>query len=60
MSLRLHFASLLCLDDDADDESRFIKYLQDVGFYKEGEVNFPHKRSAVMKIKREFWEAPAL
>ena len=39
---------------------RLIGYLQDVGFYKEGEVSFPHKQSAVMKIKREFWEAPAL
>ncbi|KAJ5246014.1 hypothetical protein N7468_000997 [Penicillium chermesinum] len=42
------------------DNVKLIKYLQDVGFYKEGEVNFPHKRSAVMKIKREFWEAPVL
>ncbi|KAJ5477475.1 Acyltransferase sidL [Penicillium diatomitis] len=42
------------------DNVKIIKYLQDAGFYKEGEVNFPHKRSAVMKIKREFWEAPAL
>lgn len=40
--------------------SRLISYLQEVGFYKEGEVSFPHKQSAVMKIKREYWEAPAL
>lgn len=40
--------------------TRLINYLQSVGFYKEGEVSFPHKRSAVMKIKREFWEAPVL
>jgi N5-hydroxyornithine acetyltransferase len=39
---------------------RFINYLQDVGFYKESEVTFPHKQSAVMKIKREAWECPAL
>ncbi|KAJ5758077.1 uncharacterized protein N7511_006771 [Penicillium nucicola] len=39
---------------------RLINYLQEAGFYKEGEVSFPHKQSAVMKIKREFWEAPAL
>ncbi|KAJ5893821.1 hypothetical protein N7495_005512 [Penicillium taxi] len=42
------------------DNAKIIGYLQDVGFYKEGEVSFPHKQSAVMKIKREFWEAPAL
>ncbi|KAJ5601249.1 hypothetical protein N7510_010783 [Penicillium lagena] len=39
---------------------RMISYLQDAGFYKEGEVSFPHKQSAVMKIKREYWEAPLL
>ena len=48
------------MDGDTNDDFRFINYLQKAGFYKEGEVNFPHKRSAVMKIKREFWEAPAL
>ncbi|KAJ5085018.1 hypothetical protein N7532_009789 [Penicillium argentinense] len=42
------------------DNIKLINYLQDVGFYKEGEVSFPHKQSAVMKIKREFWEAPAI
>ncbi|KAJ5084725.1 hypothetical protein NUU61_009304 [Penicillium alfredii] len=42
------------------DNTKLISYLQDNGFYKEGEVSFPHKRSAVMKIKREHWEAPAL
>ncbi|KAJ6119352.1 hypothetical protein N7523_003632 [Penicillium sp. IBT 18751x] len=42
------------------DNTKLIGYLQDAGFFKEGEVSFPHKRSAVMKIKREFWEAPAL
>lgn len=39
---------------------RFIGYLRDAGFYKEGEVTFPHKQSAVMKIKRDSWEAPAI
>ncbi|KAJ5157114.1 Acyltransferase sidL [Penicillium canariense] len=42
------------------DNAKFIKYLQEAGFYKEGEVSFPHKQSAVMKIKRDSWEAPAL
>lgn len=44
----------------AYDHSRIIGYLQQAGFYKEGEVTFPHKQSAVMKIKREYWEAPFL
>ena len=39
---------------------RLIDYLLEAGFYKEGEVSFPQKQSAVMKIKREFWEGPAL
>ena len=40
--------------------SRVIRYLQENGFYKEGEVTFPHKQSAVMKIKRDSWECPAI
>lgn len=44
----------------ANCHCRIIKYLQQAGFYKEGEVTFPHKQSAVMKIKRDYWEAPAL
>lgn len=39
---------------------RFISYLQDVGFYKEREIAFPHKQAALMKIRREGWEAPVL
>lgn len=50
----------LWLLSDANYRSRIISYLQQAGFYKEGEVTFPHKQSAVMKIKREYWEAPAL
>lgn len=42
------------------DNEKMINYFQQSGFYKEGEASFPHKQSAVMKIKREFWEAPAL
>lgn len=40
--------------------SRFISYLQDVGFYKEREIAFPHKQAALMKLVREAWDAPAL
>lgn len=39
---------------------RFIHYLKEAGFYKQGEVPFPHKQSAVMKIDRDSWEAPEL
>jgi hypothetical protein len=35
-------------------------YCEEVGFFKEGEVAFPHKQSSLLKIKREDWEAPAL
>lgn len=39
---------------------RFINYLKDVGFWKQGEVSFEHKQSAVMKIERDVWESPFL
>ena len=37
---------------------RLKKYCEEVGFYKEGEVSFPHKQSSLLKIKRENWEQP--
>ncbi|KAL8707311.1 MAG: hypothetical protein Q9225_007778 [Loekoesia sp. 1 TL-2023] len=42
------------------DNQKFIDYLQEVGFYKEREIAFPHKQAALMKIRREGWEAPIL
>ncbi|KAH0565042.1 hypothetical protein GP486_001568 [Trichoglossum hirsutum] len=42
------------------DNERFIEYLQDAGFYKEKEIAFPHKQSALMRVKREAWECPAI
>ena len=39
---------------------RLLKYAQDVGFYKQREVTFPHKQSNLLKINRESWEGPAL
>ncbi|EEH16314.2 hypothetical protein PABG_06401 [Paracoccidioides brasiliensis Pb03] len=42
------------------DNTKLISYLQDVGFGKDGEVTFPHKQSALMRIRRENWEAPVL
>lgn len=41
------------------DNTKILEYLQKAGFYKEGEVSFPHKQSNLMKIKRDHWEAPA-
>ncbi|KAL8684424.1 MAG: hypothetical protein Q9218_008303 [Villophora microphyllina] len=42
------------------DNLKFIDYLQSVGFYKEREIAFSHKQAALMKIRREGWEAPVL
>jgi len=42
------------------DNEKFIGYLKDAGFYKQGEVAFLHKQSAVMKLDRESWEAPTI
>ncbi|PPJ54995.1 hypothetical protein CBER1_05629 [Cercospora berteroae] len=41
------------------DNEKIRKYLEDVGFYKEREISFPHKQSNLMKIRREAWQAPA-
>ncbi|KAL2813201.1 acyl-CoA N-acyltransferase [Aspergillus cavernicola] len=42
------------------DNKKIINYLQEAGFYKDGEVTFPHKQSALMKIRRDAWESPSL
>jgi len=42
------------------DNTKFLQYLTEAGFYKQGEVSFPHKQSAIMKIDRESWEAPGI
>ncbi|KAL4869125.1 hypothetical protein BDV12DRAFT_185359 [Aspergillus spectabilis] len=34
-----------------NQNTRIINYLQNAGFYKDGEVTFPHKQSALMKIR---------
>lgn len=39
---------------------RFVGYLEDVGFFKEREISFPHKQAALMKITRDGWTAPVL
>ncbi|EKD17741.1 uncharacterized protein L3040_008073 [Drepanopeziza brunnea f. sp. 'multigermtubi'] len=42
------------------DNERFISLLNNAGFLKEGEVTFPHKQSAFVKLRRENFEAPFL
>ncbi|XMA17003.1 hypothetical protein WAI453_009794 [Rhynchosporium graminicola] len=42
------------------DNERFISHLNESGFLKEGEVSFPHKQSAFVKLRRENFEAPAI
>ncbi|EMC98513.1 hypothetical protein BAUCODRAFT_66078 [Baudoinia panamericana UAMH 10762] len=42
------------------DNGKLRRYCEDVGFYREKEVAFPHKQSNLMRIQREAWEAPAL
>lgn len=59
LSLSLLFFFFFFYYEDAN-RLRVIGYLQQNGFYKEGEVTFPHKQSAVMKIKRDSWECPAI
>ncbi|KAI9717164.1 MAG: hypothetical protein M1812_004912 [Candelaria pacifica] len=41
------------------DNQKLIDYLHEAGFHKEKEISFPHKHSALMKVRREAWEAPA-
>ncbi|KMU77672.1 aerobactin siderophore biosynthesis protein iucB [Coccidioides immitis H538.4] len=42
------------------DNERLISSLHTAGFYKDGEVAFPHKQAAVMRMKRDNWEAPVI
>ncbi|KAK5011045.1 hypothetical protein LTR28_006122 [Elasticomyces elasticus] len=42
------------------DNLKLKDYCEEVGFYKEREIAFPHKQSNLMKIKRDAWEAPEL
>ena len=40
--------------------NRVKRYCEEAGFFKEGEIAFPHKQSNLLTIKREGWEAPAI
>jgi N5-hydroxyornithine acetyltransferase len=44
----------------ADSQLRFISTLNETGFLKEGEIAFPHKQSAFMKLRRDYFESPEL
>lgn len=39
---------------------RLKQYCEEVGFFREKEVQFAHKQSNLMKLTREAWEQPAL
>ncbi|KAL9091803.1 MAG: hypothetical protein Q9159_001175 [Coniocarpon cinnabarinum] len=40
------------------DNAKLLNYCQELGFFKEGEVTFPHKQSNVLKVRRTTWEKP--
>lgn len=42
------------------DNERFISTLNEAGFLTEGEVTFPHKQSAFVKLRRDNFEGPVL
>ncbi|KAG9833857.1 hypothetical protein KCU68_g11938, partial [Aureobasidium melanogenum] len=42
------------------DNAKVKQYCEEVGFFKEREISFPHKQSNLMKIRREAWDAPAI
>lgn len=45
---------------EADWRCRLRRYCEEVGFFKEREISFPHKQSNFMKIRRDTWDAPGL
>ncbi|GAB7353771.1 hypothetical protein MBLNU459_g4160t2 [Dothideomycetes sp. NU459] len=42
------------------DNEKLKNYCEEVGFFKEREISFPHKQSNLMKIRRDAWNAPAI
>jgi hypothetical protein len=54
------FMGRYIIENNTDVYDRFISTLNDAGFLTEGEVTFPHKQSAFVKLRRENFEAPAL
>ncbi|KAM5454488.1 hypothetical protein McanMca71_004262 [Microsporum canis] len=42
------------------DDDKYISSLTEAGFYKEGEFTLPDKQCAIMRLKRDNWEAPTL
>ncbi|EFQ99965.1 aerobactin siderophore biosynthesis protein iucB [Nannizzia gypsea CBS 118893] len=42
------------------DDEEYLSSLIEAGFYKEGEFALPNKQCAIMRLKRDNWEAPTL
>ncbi|OAQ70948.1 siderophore biosynthesis protein [Pochonia chlamydosporia 170] len=49
----------VCLEPRVDNK-RVLRHLDAAGFSKEKQVSFPHKQAWFVKLRREFWEGPAL
>jgi hypothetical protein len=44
----------------ANSTARVLRHLDAHGFSKEKQVSFPHKQAWFVKLRREFWDGPAL
>ncbi|KAG6007575.1 hypothetical protein E4U21_005773 [Claviceps maximensis] len=49
----------VCLEPRVDNK-RVLRHLDECGFSKEKQVSFPHKQAWFVKLRREFWDGPAL
>ncbi|KAG5927062.1 hypothetical protein E4U42_002649 [Claviceps africana] len=49
----------VCLEPRVDNK-RMMRHLEECGFAKEKQVAFPHKQAWFVKLRREFWDGPAL
>ncbi|EFY99384.1 acetyl CoA:N6-hydroxylysine acetyl transferase [Metarhizium robertsii ARSEF 23] len=49
----------VCLEPRVDNQ-RVLRHLDACGFSKEKQVAFPHKQAWFVKLRREFWDGPAL
>lgn len=43
-----------------DTHNRLLNYCLAAGFYKKGEISFPHKQANLLKISRDGWLQPAI
>ncbi|OAA44213.1 aerobactin siderophore biosynthesis protein iucB [Metarhizium rileyi] len=49
----------VCLEPRVDNQ-RMLRHLDANGFSREKQVAFPHKQAWFVKLRREFWDGPAL